>query len=57
VTFNWDVSLGNVLTFLGMVVAFVVAHTRGVERLKEMETKVEMIYAWWVRHVQRDSGD
>lgn len=49
--FHWDVTLGNVLSFAGMVVAFFVAHSRGVKRLAEMETKVDLMFQWWKRHL------
>jgi len=51
VTFNWDITAGNVLTVIGIIVSFFVAHTQNVRRLERIETKLQLVYDWFKDHV------
>jgi hypothetical protein len=48
---NWTVDIGNVLTAVGLLVAFYIAHIQNIRRLEQIETKLSMMYSWFVRRV------
>jgi hypothetical protein len=48
----WDVTLGNALTFFGMVIALVVSHTKNAERIRGMEIKIDMMFESWLKERQ-----
>ena len=45
--FDMTVNLGNILTAVGLVVAFAVAHVQNVRKLQDIDTKLQMIFEWW----------
>lgn len=54
----WTVTFGNVLTLAALLVAVWAAHTSSVkhiedaaERIAAMETKLDLIYAWFENNV------
>ena len=50
-TFNWNVDIGNVLTALGLLIGFYIAHIQNIRRLTQIETRLNMIYGWFVRRI------
>ncbi len=51
--FNWEISLGAVLTIITMVVGFFIFYGRMVGRFTSIETKVDAIWEWWTRQMER----
>ena len=54
----WNMSLGNILTIVTLLVAFAAAHRSNTKRIEkdaadrqEMKTKVDLIFEWFQRHV------
>lgn len=49
--FVWEVNIGNVLTAVLLLIGFYAAHRQNIERIQSIETKVEMIYHWFLTKV------
>ena len=47
--FDWTISFGTVAQTLILVGAIVTAATR----FSRLETKVDMLYTWWEREIER----
>lgn len=48
---DWTISIGNVLTALVLVAGFFAAHIQNIRRLERIETRVGMMYSWFLRRV------
>lgn len=48
---DWDINVGNIIMALMLLVGFLAAHKQNIERIQAIETKVEMIYNWFLAKV------
>lgn len=49
--FDWTLSMGNVLTALVLFLGFARAHRQNIERLAQIEQRLNMIYQWFEHHI------
>lgn len=65
--FDWDISVGNVLTGVVLFVGFYRAHLlerkdrerqhqQNIDTMKEIEMKMDIMYSWFERHVIGNGG-
>jgi hypothetical protein len=50
-TFDWTISVGNLLTGVTLFVGLVVAHFQNLRRLDKIEYKVNTMHEWFEKHV------
>ena len=56
--FDMNVNLGNVITAVGLLIGLAAAHLQNIRKLQDIETKLGMIYTWFIKAVvDRDTGD
>lgn len=46
-TFDWNVSVGNLITALVLLIGFLRAHQQNIKRLAAIEEQVNMMFAWF----------
>jgi hypothetical protein len=49
IKFDWNISLGTIIHLFGMVVCVVGLYVKLNDRLSALETKVDIIFAWWTK--------
>lgn len=49
--FDWTFSIGNVLTAAVLFIGFFHAHRQNIERLAQIEHRLNLIYKWFERKV------
>lgn len=49
--FDWTLSMGNVLTALVLFLGFVRAHRQNIERLAQIEQRLDLIYRWFENRI------
>ncbi len=54
----WQISIGNLLSFIGLMITLIAFHVSNVKRIKDaaerfqrMETKVDLVYEWFKENV------
>lgn len=49
--FDWTINIGTVIAAAGLLSAFVVAHAQNRASIREIQTKVDLLYDWFKRRV------
>ncbi len=45
--FDLTINLGNIITAVGLLAGFFVAHIQNVRKLQDIDTKLGMVYEWF----------
>lgn len=53
----WKIDLGNVLTFGTLMASFWLAHAANIKRIAQIETKVTLLYRWFLREKNINGDD
>lgn len=57
-TFDWHVNLGEMIAAFGIIVTVFTMNKQNTERIKGIETKLEMMFEWFQsRVINREGGD
>lgn len=48
---EWSISIGNILTAVGLAITLYTIHAQAIRRLDKIETQLEMMYEWFTRKV------
>lgn len=54
--FDFTINVGEVLTAAGLLLGFYAAHSQGIRKMQELETKLDLMYAWFQEVVIRRNG-
>jgi hypothetical protein len=50
-TFKFEWNWSNIIEFVGLVFMFYKMHTGNIKRLSSIETRIDIMYDWWRRHI------
>lgn len=54
---DWNISVGNILTALGLLIGFYIAHVQNVRKLQDIDTKVKLIYDWFRHRIMNSNRE
>ena len=57
ITFDWNISLGSIVSLATLLTVFLRAHVTNIKRIQKIETQVELLYSWFNEHVIKRSDD
>jgi hypothetical protein len=55
VKFSLDLSLGNVISLAMFLITLYTLHRTNTKRLDSMESKFDIVYEWFCRHIFKES--
>jgi len=48
---DWTINAGNVLTAIGLLIGFIVAHQQNIKKIQEISTRVDIMFRWFQSRV------
>jgi len=56
-TFDPTISLGTILSFIGLILVLIGLHSANIKRISEMEVKLDLVYEWFKEKLREDSAE